>query len=408
MIYNRFYMKAIHLLLGILVSLLFFACEEKQLEPINESKGKPAPVSDVMVMYAPGGAILSFKLPPDDDVLAVKAIYTLSNGKVRESITSFYGDNLKIEGYNDTNEHEALLYTVSRSQELSDPLLVKFTPQESPLSKAIRTMEISSDFGGAYYTWKNPDKVLLTAEILVEADKGEMQTARIVTSNLEAPFFSIRGYEPTPRKFGIILKDNWDNLSDTIYPAGGTVTPWLEMTLDKNLWSIYKVNGSYLPGDGTFTNWEGRDEYMFDGDVNTFGHSYSGSLPVGITIDLGKPAMLSRVTFFQRFQNGVYYSWGNPRRIIVYGRKDAPINGNWDEWTQLIDYTMVKPSGTNDQYTVNTDEDRLAALNGHEASFPISSDSYRYLRFRFMTSWENRPYVHPAEITVQGVYESEE
>ncbi|MDD2327436.1 MAG: DUF4959 domain-containing protein [bacterium] len=401
-------MKAIHLLLAILVSLLFFACEEKQLEPINESKGKPAPVSDVVVMYAPGGAILSFKLPPDDDVLAVKAVYTLSNGKVRESITSFYGDNLKIEGYNDTNEHEALLYTVSRSQELSDPLLVKFTPQESPLSKAIRTMEISSDFGGAYYTWKNLDKVLLTAEMVVEADNGDMQTARIVTSNLETPFFSIRGYEPTPRKFGIILKDNWDNLSDTIYPEGGTVTPWLEMTLDKNLWSIYKINGSYLPGDGTFTNWEGRDEYMFDGDVNTFGHSYSGSLPVGITIDLGKPAMLSRVTFFQRFQNGVYYSWGNPRRIIVYGRKDAPTNGNWDEWIQLIDYTMVKPSGTNDQYTVNTDEDRLAALNGHEASFPISSDSYRYLRFRFMTSWENRPYVHPAEITVQGVYEGEE
>lgn len=401
-------MKAIHLLLAILVSLLFFACEEKQLEPINESKGKPAPVSDVVVMYAPGGAILSFKLPPDDDVLAVKAVYTLSNGKVRESITSFYGDNLKIEGYNDTNEHEALLYTVSRSQEFSDPLLVKFTPQESPLSKAIRTMEISSDFGGAYYTWKNLDKVLLTAEMVVEADNGDMQTARIVTSNLETPFFSIRGYEPTPRKFGIILKDNWDNLSDTIYPEGGTVTPWLEMTLDKNLWSIYKINGSYLPGDGTFTNWEGRDEYMFDGDVNTFGHSYSGSLPVGITIDLGKPAMLSRVTFFQRFQNGVYYSWGNPRRIIVYGRKDAPTNGNWDEWIQLIDYTMVKPSGTNDQYTVNTDEDRLAALNGHEASFPISSDSYRYLRFRFMTSWENRPYVHPAEITVQGVYEGEE
>ncbi len=178
------------------------------------------------------------------------------------------------------------------------------------------------------------------------------------------------------------------------------------MTLDKNLWSIYKVNGSYLPGDGTFTNWEGRDEYMFDDDVNTFGHSYSGSLPVGITIDLGKPAMLSRVTFFQRFQNGVYYSWGgNPRRIIVYGRKEAPTTGNWDEWTQLIDYTMIKPSGTNDQYSVNTDEDRLAALNGHEASFPISSDSYRYLRFRFMTSWENRPYVHPAEITVQGIYE---
>ncbi len=405
MIHNRFHMKAIHVLLTVLVTLLVYSCEEKRLEPINESKGKPTPVSDVVVMYAPGGAIISFKLPADDDVLAVKAVYTLSNGQQREAITSFYGDNIRIEGYNDTKEHEALLYTISRSQVLSDPVLVKFTPQESPLSKAIKSIEISSDFGGAYYSWRNLDKVLLTAEMLVEDDNGKMQTARIATSNLETAFFSIRGYDPVPRKFAVILKDNWDNVSDTIYPEGGTVTPWLETKLDKNFWSIYRVDGAYLPGDATFTNWEGRDEYMFDDDVNTIGHSYSGSLPVSITFDLGKPAMLSRVTFFQRLQTGVYYAWGNPRRIIVYGSKEPPITGSWDEWTQLIDYTMTKPSGTNDQYTVNTDEDRQAAINGHEASFPISSEAYRYVRFRFMTSWENRPYVHPAEITIHGVYE---
>ncbi len=400
-------MKKIGLLLTVLV-MLFFACSEKQLEPINDSKEKPGTVSDIVVMWSPGGAIISFKLPADDDILGVKAVYTLTNGKQRESVTSFYGDNLKIEGYNDTNEHEALLYTVSRSQQLSDPVSVKFTPLESPLNKAARTMEISSDFGGAYYTWKNLDKVMLTAEMLVEGDDGKMKTVRIATSNLENPFFSVRGYDPVPRKFGIVLKDNWDNTTDIIYPEGGTVTPWLEMTLDKQFWSIYKVNGSYLPGDATFTNWEGRDEYMFDGDVNTYGHSYSGSLPVSITIDLGKPAMLSRVTFFQRFNasnTGGYYNWGNPRRIIVFACKDAPTTGNWDEWTELIDYTITKPSGTNDQYTVNTDEDLQAGQNGHEASFPISSESYRYLRFRFMTSWESRPYVHPAEITVQGVYE---
>lgn len=407
MIYNQFYMRTIHLLLTVLV-ILFSACEEKKLEPIDISKEKPSPVSDVVVMWAPGGAIISFKLPKNDDILGVKAVYTLTNGKQRESVTSFYGDNLKIEGYNDTEEHEALLYTISRSQVLSDPVLVKFTPLESPLNKAIRTMEIASDFGGAYFKWKNIDKVMLTAEMLVESDEGQMQTARIASSNLGDPFFSIRGYEPVPRRFGIVLKDNWDNVSDTIFPEGGTVTPWLEMTLDKKFWSIYKVNGSYLPGDVTFTNWEGRDEYMFDDDVNTYGHSYAGSIPVSTTIDLGKPALLSRVTFFQRFNadnNGGYYNWGNPRRIIVYGSQEAPSTGSWDEWTELIDFTMIKPSGTNDQYSVNTDEDRQAAINGHEASFPVSSISYRYLRFRFMTSWENRPYVHPAEITVQGVYE---
>ncbi len=405
MTHNRLYMKAIHLLLAVLVALMFSSCEEKRLEPINESKGKPSPVSDVMVMYAPGGAIISFKLPADDDVLAVKAVYTLTNGQQRESITSYYGNNIRIEGYNDTNEHEALLYTISRSQVLSDPVLVKFTPQESPLSKAIKSTKISSDFGGAYFTWQNLDRVLLTAEMLVEDDNGKMQTARIATSTLETAFFSIRGYEPVPRKFAVILKDNWDNVSDTIYPEGGTVTPWLETVLDKSFWSIYKINGGYLPGDGSFTNWQGRDEYMFDDDVNTFGHSYSGSLPISITIDLGKPALLSRVTFFQRLEQKVYYAWGNPRRIIVFGSKEAPTTGGWDEWTELIDYTMIKPSGTNDQYTVNTDEDRQAALNGHEASFPISSDAYRYIRFRFMTSWENRPYVHPAEITIHGVYQ---
>lgn len=405
MIYNRLHIKTIHsVFLTVLVIMLFYSCEEKQLEPINISKGKPDPVSDVIVMPAAGGAVLSFKLPADDDVLAVKAVYTISNGRQRESITSLYGDYVKIEGYNDTNEHEALLYTVSRSQELSDPVLVKFTPMESPLSKAIKTVDIASDFGGAYFTWKNIDKVQLTAEMLVESDDGKMETASIVSSKLETPSFSIRGYEPAPRKFALILSDNWDNVSDTIYPESGTITPLLETKLDKKFWSIYKVNGEYLPGDCSFTNWEGRDEYMFDDDVNTFGHSYTGSLPTSITIDLGKEAILSRVKFFQRLQSNVYYSWGNPRRIIVYGRKDAPVTGNWDEWTELIDFTMIKPSGTNDQYTVNTDEDIQAAINGHEASFPKSSDVYRYLRFRFMTSWENRPYVHPAEITVYGVY----
>jgi hypothetical protein len=234
-----------------------------------------------------------------------------------------------------------------------------------------------------------------------------MKTARIVTSMLDSAFFSIRGYDPTPRKFAVIFRDNWDNVSDTVYPQGGRITPWLESKLDKKLWSIYKINGTYLSGDVTFTEWQGRDEYLFDDDVETFGHSYSGSLPASITIDIGGEARLSRVLFFQRYGanvSGIYYNWGNPRRVIVYGRKDAPATGNWDEWTELTDYTMIKPSGTNSDYSICTDEDLQAVSNGHEASFPLTSDTYRYLRFRFMTSWENRPYVHPTEITLYGEY----
>jgi hypothetical protein len=384
------------------VGLFFSSCDEKELNPVNPSTGKPAPVTDIKMESIPGGAIVSYVVPRDNDVLSVKAVYTLTNGKQRESIASFYENHLIVEGFDDLREHEVLLYTISRAQELSDPVSVRILPLESSLSKAAATVNIIGDFGGANFSWKNEDEVLLTIELFAASDNGQLQTAGILTSKLDSSNVSIRGYDPVPRKFAIVFRDNWDNVSDTIYPEGGTVTPLFETTLDKKDWSIFKINGVYLSGDVTFVNWEGRDEYMFDDAVETYGHSYSGSLPASITFDLGKKVRLSRVLFFQRFYNGMYYSWGNPRRVVIYGREEAPVTQTWDEWEELVDYTMIKPSGTNSEYTINTDEDVLAALEGHEASFPKSESVYRYIRFRFVTSWENRPYVHPAEITIYG------
>ena len=314
---------------------MFFSCTEKKLEPIGSSKNKPAPVTEVYAKPTPGGALISFVVPADNDVLSVKAVYKLTNGKTRESIASFYNNSLNVEGYNDVWEHEVLLYTVNRAQQLSDPILVRFTPLESTLSKAVRSINIISDFGGVNFSWKNEDQKLLTAEMVAATDDGKMETARIETSKLNSTNFTIRGYDAKPRKFGIILTDNWDNVSDTIYPQGGKITPLIERKLDKSGWSTFKINSNYLSGDVTFTNWEGRDEYLFDDDPLTFGHSYSGSLPAVITIDIGKKAMLSRVLFFQRGgvdgEGSYLYRWGNARRIIVYARENAPTTGNWNE-----------------------------------------------------------------------------
>ena len=386
------------------IVLMFFSCQEKKLEPINMSTGKPEPVKFVEATSTPGGAIISFVVPVDNNIMSIKAVYTLTNGKQRESITSCYGNSVIIEGYNDTDEHEALLYTVSLALELSEPVPVRFTPHESPLRKAAKSASITSDFGGAYFAWNNEDRILLTVEMFAADNNGKLTTARIINSTLASAYYSLRGYEPEPRKFALILADNWDNVSDTIYPPGGIITPWSETKLDKAYWSIYRYDGAYLPGDVSFTNWEGRDEFMFDDDVLSFGHSITGALPYTITFDLGKHAVLSRAVFFQRFHNGGYFRWGNPKHIIVYGCSEPPTTGNWDEWTELIDFTIIKPSGTDNNFTFNSEEDTQAAENGHEAAFPISTNTYRYLRFRFMSSWEDRPYVHPAEITLYGEY----
>ncbi|WP_233567375.1 DUF4959 domain-containing protein [Parabacteroides sp. AM58-2XD] len=93
--------------------------------------------------------------------MAVKCIYTLSDNVEREANASFYENKLKIQGYNDTLEHTAILYAINRAQELSDPIEVKFRPLESPLSKAIKSVTIEADFGGARFNWKNPDKLRL-------------------------------------------------------------------------------------------------------------------------------------------------------------------------------------------------------------------------------------------------------
>ena len=44
-------------------------------------------------------------------------------------------------GYDDMEEHEAVLYTVNRAMELSEPVTVSFTPLESSISKVSEKYE---------------------------------------------------------------------------------------------------------------------------------------------------------------------------------------------------------------------------------------------------------------------------
>ncbi|WP_455787585.1 DUF4959 domain-containing protein, partial [Parabacteroides goldsteinii] len=136
-------MKTIYLSF-ILLLLVFSSCSEKELQPISSSLGKPGVVTDVVVEPSAGGATISYKIPNSEDLLAVKCLYTLPNGKEQEATASFYENKLLIQGYNDTAEHTAVLYAVNRAQELSAPVEVKFHPLESPLNKSTKTVSIDA------------------------------------------------------------------------------------------------------------------------------------------------------------------------------------------------------------------------------------------------------------------------
>lgn len=373
-----------------------FSCDEKMLEPITPSLGKPAQVTDVIVENVPGGAIISYKIPNVEDILGVKGVYKITTGQVYEASSSYYENKLEILGYNDTQAHEVELFTYNRAQELSDPVKVTINPLESPLSKVIKTVNIISDFGGAQFNWINEDNAPLTFEFLAQDSLGNLQTMRIVTSEADTARQSLRGYEPEPRIFATIIRDHWDNKSDTIYPEEGTITPMYEEKLDKSKMNIMK-----LGNDQNFTNWEGMDSYMIDDDHDTFGHSPNSSLPAPFTIDLGEVAKISRVVMHQRFFSDQYYNWGNPRKFTIYGKVTRPSqNGDWSEWTKIMDSEIIKPSGL--PIGTMTDEDLAAGENGHEFVFELTQEPLRYLRFVVISTWGGTTFTHPADVDVYG------
>ncbi|WP_106832151.1 DUF5000 domain-containing lipoprotein [Parabacteroides pacaensis] len=380
----------------ITLALIVCSCSEKQLEPITASLGKPGVVTEVQVKPIAGGAIVSYRIPNSEDILAVKGVYTITTGKKMETSASFYENKLTINGYNDTLSHEVELYTVNRAQELSDPVKVTFTPLESSLNKTQKTVSIISDFGGAQFNWRNVDKAPLTMEFLAQDSLGLMQTMKIITTESDSSRQSLRGYQPEPRLFAAIVRDNYGNASDTIYPPEGKIIPLFEEKLDKRKMNIMK-----LSSDASFTNWEGMDSYIIDDDHDTFGHSANSSVPATFTVDLGQMVKLSRIVMFQRFFSDTYYNWGNPFTFTVYGCDKKPSqDGNWDEWTKIMDCEIIKPSGS-PSGTV-TDEDINAAKEGHEFAFELTQAPLRYIRVTINSTFGGTTFTHPAEVDFYG------
>jgi hypothetical protein len=385
-----------------------FSCSEKTLEPISPSKGKPGTITVTQVTPTPGGAVISYRIPQSEDILAVKVVYTLTNGEKRESVTSFYESALLLEGYNDTKEHEVQVYTINRAQESSDPANVKFTPLESPIAKTIRSLNIVPDFGGANFSWKNEDQTALTFEFMTTDSLGNMRTVNILTSKTDSMGISLRGYAPVARKFAAIIRDNFHNVSDTLYPEDKFLTPIFERKLDKTTMQV-----RILAGDATYDNWEGRNAFIIDDDINSIGHSFTNTFPYAtFTLDLGQVTQLSRFLYWQRGAvsetagGGYLYSNMNPRIFEVWGTSytgDSP-SGDWANWTKLLTCEIIKPSGTSPG-TLSQD-DITAAREGHEFSFPVTQQPLRYIRFKFIETWktDSRNFMYLAEVSPFGMY----
>ncbi len=401
--------------------LLIISCSEKELEPISEGSGKPDVITNVKTSAVAGGVYISYNLPKQEDVLGVKAVFGLQDGKEREVISSFYQTNLAIKGYNDMEPHTAKLYAFNRARELSDPVKITFTPLKSSLQKAVESFKFVTDFGGVKFIWKNEDEEPLNFEFLGENADGKLEAIKIIASQSKDASDYLRGYDTNPHRFAAIVGDRWGNVSDTLFPEGYLITPFFEEQLDYS--KIEILNNNVLPASaGTSypyendVHWDisgwatGNSAYsMFDGSKDTWSHTYNGTVPgAAVTLDLHCIMKLSRLHTFQRDYNwkSRVYAQGNVENFEVWGALEQPeLNGKWEEagWIKLGEYKTNKPSGSS--LGEVTDEDLTVAANGHDFPVEITSPSVRYIRIKVNKTFGNSSNCYFAEVNFFGKIE---
>ncbi len=380
-------MKNVVTLVLIYFITINIGCQEEIYGPIVNEKNPPADILNLDVTPIYGGFDVSYDLPSGKDVLYVKAIYTDTNGNEAEVRASAFTNNLRIEGFGDTQTKTVTLYTVDRSANQSSGVSFSLAPLDPIVQVTANSTVIAETYSGVNVSWTNENGEPLAFEIFAENEIGELEIVETIYSTAAESDFSLRDRESVPQAFKISIRDQYGNRAEVLPDTpDGKLTPIKEERLDKNLMRVIVLDNA--PSSG-WENFNGRHSSIFDDEhgVSNYIHTTSASpLPVNLTIDLGVEAFISRIIIHHRVGSdgarAYPFNHGNPQEYEVFGRKEAPSqSGDWDEWTLLYSAKSVKPSGLPPGQL--TDEDRVAADTGEEHEFGVQErPQIRYVRIR--------------------------
>ncbi len=396
-------MKPIYILLFCIFFL--FSCNgDFEHEPIGGKGGpSPDPVKNARVLHnIPGGAVLAYELPENVDIQYIRAEFTTSSGKIRDVKASSYIDTLVINGLGDTSPRTVRLYTVNRKEMVSQPVEVTINPLTPPIESIRNSLDYTVDFGGFLLQFENNEaKEEVSIYVLKQTEgQDEMVEHQILYTSQQSDTLTVRGLPPEENRFGVYVRDRWDNVSDTLFFS---LTPWREDYLNKKLFKYIAV-----AGDVTWNNYSGgANERAYDdviGNGNYIHTPYPVEFPHRYTLDLGVEVQLSRFLLWQRPGADVLYQHGAPKYYRVYGRATDPgagnINDPLDGWRLLTECRSFKPSGL--PLGQNSAEDEAYAAAGEEFIFPRDIPVVRYVRFEMLESWSGMKCSVVSELAFYG------
>lgn len=396
---------------------MLVSCQEEFIGQYPVDNVPPQPIKNVQqIAQVSGGAILSYELPDDRDLLYVQANYTLDTGEEMVVKSSMYGTQITVDGFAEAAPRKVTLYAVDRSHNLSTPVEFTVNPAQSAIYDVENTLRLIPTFGGMQINWENPtggNVVIMVSEDIMDGSDVQQNVANYYSSSKLGEAF-VRGYEAKPHTFYVQVKDRWGNRTEV---KSTTLTPLYEEFIvpkDETTQYFKRWNGDPdIPYRQYNTNyvieklWDGVTMYGTSG--SNFYHTPAGfPFPVCFTFDMGRTFRLSRFKLYQRGTADWVYNHGNPRIFKVWGSPDDKARVNPKEpdehpWTLLGEYESIKPSGLPVGKKSCTEEDIEKGAGGEDYDFTYGSAfEVRYLMFEIDKTWGGTEMIHISELQFWG------
>ena len=382
-------------ILCVLIPLFYCSCKEEGRIDNTLDNSAPAPekITITEVKSTPGGAVIKYKIPNDDNLLGVKVTY-MRLGEMNESKSSRYVDSLVVEGFGNTDPQEVKLYSVGVNGKLSEPVSTTIKPLTPPVQNV--KFDVNASFGGVIVSLEENYTSADLAIVLMSDSTNTSQWSDLQTfhTKSETRKFSRRGLKSEPRHFGVYLRDRWGNISDTIYRE---LTPIEEVKIPKT-----DFRNAALPTD-YFSPAENLHQYRLEqiweskeggSGSDFYASSHSAPIPQWFTIELGHKVSISRIQKWPRDLE--LYSGSGPRVIQVWGSDNPNPDGSWDSsWELLGEFEQFKPSGYGEGREIGpiTDEDRDYWFNRTEFELipteeaPNPYQTVTHLRFKILSTF---------------------
>ncbi|MCL3779267.1 DUF4959 domain-containing protein [Prolixibacteraceae bacterium JC049] len=384
-------MKIIYYLSFIIAFGLIYSCTENKLTPLENDSTAPGKIDVLSIKNGPGEALISYNLPNDDDLLYVKATYAV-NGKEREVKSSYFNKQIQLLGFNEVKEYQVKLVCIDRSNNEGDVVTINVAPEEAPVFQIFNSLSIESDWGGVKYAWNNEFNAPVVVNLLAEDEEGVMQPLEWIYTEAESVEKALRGFDPEEKKFGAVVRDRYDNYSDTLYSVQ---TPLFEEEIEFD-----ESNLKVLANDTKRNSWSKPWSKLFDEDPTNQSYvAFETPYPQIYSFDLNRNVKLSRFILWGRSDR--HYEGGNPVKFRLYGAKELPESVELEDWEFLGSYDVKRPSGLPFAADLTT-EDKEFAERGFELLVPLDAPEVRYVRVVLDKTFGNTKYSYHSDIKLYG------